>query len=88
MRRSALAVAFAAIAFAGAASANTPVNLRPDPASGPAVTLGDLFDGAGSAAQIMVANGARHVGTAPHLVWSRTGSHMPSRPIMENEQRA
>jgi hypothetical protein len=36
----------------------------------------------------MVANGARHVGAAPHLVWSRTGSHLPARPIMENEQRA
>jgi flagella basal body P-ring formation protein FlgA len=58
MRRSALAAAFAVIAFASAASANTPVNLRPDPASGPTVTLGDLFDGAGPAAQVMVGNGA------------------------------
>jgi len=36
----------------------------------------------------MVANGARHLGPAAHLIWSRTGSHVPSRPVIENEQRA
>jgi len=58
MRRTALASAFAAIAFAGAASAATPVNLRLDPASGPSVTLGDLFDAAGPVSQVVVGNGA------------------------------
>ena len=58
MRPIAFAAAFAAIAIATAASAAAPVNLRPEPASGPVITLGDLFDGAGAAAGVVVGNGA------------------------------
>jgi flagella basal body P-ring formation protein FlgA len=43
----------AASAFAGA-----PVTLKRDLASGPAITLGDLFDGAGPAASVVVGTGA------------------------------
>lgn len=62
MKPIALALAAVCIAVAGlgaaAASAGTPVALRPDPFSGPAITLGDLFDGAGPAARVVVGNGA------------------------------
>jgi len=49
-----------AVCLAGATSAlaATPVALRPDPASGPSITLGDLFDGAGAASRVIVGNGA------------------------------
>jgi len=40
-------------AFAGA-----PVTLKRDLASGPQITLGDLFDGAGASASVVVGNGA------------------------------
>ena len=58
MKPIASAFALLWLAVATAASAGTPVNLRPDPASGPSITLGDLFDGAGPAARIVVGNGA------------------------------
>src|SRR5271156_4210212 len=62
MRPIALTLAAVCIALAGlastAASAATPVALRPDPFSGPTITLGDLFDGAGPAARVVVGNGA------------------------------
>jgi len=58
MRPFALAFAAVCMALATAASAGTPVALRPDPFSGPAITLGDLFDGAGPAARVVVGNGA------------------------------
>jgi flagella basal body P-ring formation protein FlgA len=58
MRLFALTLAAVCFAAATAASAGTPVALRPDPASGPAITLGDLFDGAGPAARVVVGNGA------------------------------
>jgi flagella basal body P-ring formation protein FlgA len=49
----ALVVLQAASAFAGA-----PVSLKRDLASGPQITLGDLFDGAGAAAPVVVGSGA------------------------------
>jgi flagella basal body P-ring formation protein FlgA len=49
----ALVVLQAASAFAGA-----PVTLKRDLASGPQITLGDLFDGAGDAAPVVVGAGA------------------------------
>jgi flagellar basal body P-ring formation protein FlgA len=58
MKLIALGVAAVCLALATAAAAGTPVNLRSDPASGPAITLGDLFDGAGPAARVMVGTGA------------------------------
>jgi flagella basal body P-ring formation protein FlgA len=54
----AIAVVCAVLASGASASAGTPVTLRPDPASGPSITLGDLFDGAGPAARVVVGNGA------------------------------
>ena len=59
MRR--IALAFAALCFsaATAAMAGTPVTLLPDPASGPSITLGDLFIGVTPAvARVVVGNGA------------------------------
>ena len=54
-----IALAFAVgLAAATSALAATPVALRPDPASGPSITLGDLFDGAGAASRVIVGNGA------------------------------
>ena len=53
-----LAGAAVALAAASASLAGEPVQLRPDVSSGPTVTLGDLFDGAGSASEIMVGYGA------------------------------
>lgn len=48
--------AFALLLLAGAAFAGTPVDLRDTPqSSGPQITLGDLFDGAGNAANVAVA---------------------------------
>jgi flagella basal body P-ring formation protein FlgA len=58
MRSIALTLAAICVAVATAASAGTPVALRPDPFSGPAIMLGDLFDGAGPAARVVVGNGA------------------------------
>jgi len=58
MKRIASAIAVIWLAVATTAAAGTPVSLRPDPASGPSITLGDLFDGAGAAARIVVGNGA------------------------------
>jgi flagella basal body P-ring formation protein FlgA len=46
----------AALAVAGPAFAGQPVNLRPDVASADVVTLGDLFEGAGAAARVPIAN--------------------------------
>src|SRR3569832_2524247 len=47
-----LAPLMAGFAFASAAMAGVPVDLRPQPtAEGSTVTLGDLFDGAGRAAK-------------------------------------
>ena len=58
MIKIALALATICLALATAAAAGTPVTLRPDPASGPTITLGDLFDGAGPAARVVVGAGA------------------------------
>ena len=59
MKRIALALAAVCLAAATAAVAGTPVILRPDPASGPSITLGDLFVGAAPAvAHVVVGNGA------------------------------
>jgi len=58
MKQLAFAIAALSLALATSASAGTPVTLRADPASGPSITLGDLFDGAGPAARITVGNGA------------------------------
>ena len=56
MRAQALLAALAGLALASPALAGAPVSLRPDTASGEAVVrLGDLFDGAGPAAQVPVA---------------------------------
>lgn len=55
----ALALAGSLLALAPAAAmANQAVDLRNDTTSGPVITLGDLFDGAGQASQIMVGRGA------------------------------
>jgi flagellar basal body P-ring formation protein FlgA len=43
---------------ASAAAAGQPVSLREFPSSGPQVTLGDLFEGAGAASRVVVGNGA------------------------------
>jgi flagella basal body P-ring formation protein FlgA len=53
-----LAAAAAALAIATPSLAGTPVTLRPDPASGPVITLGDLFNVAGTVAGVQVGNGA------------------------------
>ncbi|QUD87821.1 flagellar basal body P-ring formation chaperone FlgA [Phenylobacterium montanum] len=53
-----LAGAAIALAAASAALAGEPVSLRPDVASGRTVTLGDLFEGAGAAGEVMVGYGA------------------------------
>ena len=58
MKPISLVTAAACLTFATAALAGTPVSLRPEPASGASITLGDLFDGAGSAARVVVGNGA------------------------------
>ena len=51
-------VALLVLVQATAAIAGAPVTLRRDQSSGPTVTLGDLFDGAGGASGVVVANGA------------------------------
>lgn len=56
--RRVLAGAALSFAYAALAQAGQPVNLRADVSSGPTITLGDLFDDAGAANQIMVGNGA------------------------------
>jgi flagellar basal body P-ring formation protein FlgA len=48
----------AALAAAPMAWAGRPVALKPEVSSGATVTLGDLFDGAGTAARVVVGNGA------------------------------
>ena len=53
-----LAGAALAMAAASTALAGEPVQLRSDVASGRTVTLGDLFDGAGSASDVMIGYGA------------------------------
>lgn len=56
MARALLIAAAAALIAAGPAFAGQPVVLRAVTSSGPVVTLGDLFDGAGAKASIPVAN--------------------------------
>jgi flagella basal body P-ring formation protein FlgA len=51
-------VAALALVQAGSAAAGTPVALRGDLSSGPTITLGDLFQGAGRAGSAFVGNGA------------------------------
>ena len=46
------------LAQAASATAGVPVTLRRDVSSGPSITLGDLFDGAGPAAGVPVGTGA------------------------------
>src|SRR5258708_34097820 len=59
MRRIALLAAAAALTFAGPALAGRAVTLKADTASaGGTVTLGDIFEGAGPAADTPVANRA------------------------------
>ena len=59
MRRIVLAFAAIYLTAASAATAGTPVTLRPDPASGPSIMLGDLFTGATPAVtHVVVGNGA------------------------------
>jgi flagella basal body P-ring formation protein FlgA len=47
-----------ALSCAAAALAETPVTLKTDLASGPQITLNDLFNGAGAAGSVVVGNGA------------------------------
>ncbi len=58
--RSALAALglLAALCAASAAWADRPVALKPEVSSGTSITLGDLFDGAGAEASVVVGNGA------------------------------
>ena len=53
-----LAGAALALTAASAALAGQAVSLRPDVSSGRTVTLGDLFEDAGAAAEVMVGYGA------------------------------
>jgi flagella basal body P-ring formation protein FlgA len=56
MRRVLILAAAATLVIAGPALAGQPVTLRAATTSGPVVTLGDLFDGAGAKASVPLAN--------------------------------
>ena len=58
MRMLATVGLLAALAFAPAAMAGSLIVLQSDVSSGASVTLGDLFDGVGSQASVVIGNGA------------------------------
>jgi len=58
MRMLATVGLLAALAFAPAAMAGSLIVLKSDVSSGASVTLGDLFDGVGSQASVVIGNGA------------------------------